>query len=142
MTDVASDEGVRVRVVASKRVATDVTSDDTVVFARAMGKQLAQSLELASFVARLTASEWRYRAVSEAAHDAISILKDDGVIVEINPSFEATLGRDRAQIIGHKIQEFTVKGRDRELLDALGQVSAALDGRAPLPLARPDGTVA
>jgi PAS domain S-box-containing protein len=136
-----SSEGQGVGALVLLASATDVTTDDTIIFARAMGKQLAQSLELASFFARLTASERRYRAVTEAAHDAISISRDDGLIVDINPSFEATLGRDREQIIGHRMQEFAVKGRERKDIDPLGQLSAALD-RSPLPLARPDGSVA
>ncbi len=137
-----SSEGRGVGALILFATATDVTSDDTTVFARAMGKQLAQSLELASFLARLTASERRYRAVTEAAHDAISILSDDGIIVDINPSFEATLGRDREQIVGHKIQEFTVQGRDPKVLDAFRQLSSVLESGSPLPLTRPDGTVA
>jgi PAS domain S-box-containing protein len=123
--------------------ATDFTNDDSIDFARAMGNQLAQSLELASFFARLTASERRYRAVTEAAHDAISILKPDGMVVDINPSFEATLGLDREQIVGHQIHEFAAPGHEWESLQAFGaRPIAAFESRTPLPLTRSDGTVA
>src|SRR5262249_60194046 len=53
---------------------TDVTSADSVAFARAMGNQVVQSIELADSVARLTASEQRYRTLLEGANDHIPLL--------------------------------------------------------------------
>jgi PAS domain S-box-containing protein len=114
------------------------TTEDSVAFVRAMAHQLEHSLDLASFFARLTASERRYRAVTEAASDAISLLRPDGVIVEVNPSFIATLGREREQIIGHRIQEFV----HHDATEALHAVPFSLDSRSPIRLLRPDGTTA
>jgi PAS domain S-box-containing protein len=121
---------------------TDVTNEDSIAFARAMGNQLAQSLDLARSFARLTASERRYRAVTEAAHEAISIVAPDGVILEVNPSFMALLGLPRERIVGRRLQDFAAVGQDtsgaewREFLTETGA-----GGERPIELARADGSI-
>jgi len=90
----------------------DMGSGDSIGFARAMGNQVAQSLELARSFARLTASERRYRAVTEAARDAILILAPDGAIREVNSSFEVMLGVPRGSIIGRRLKDLAVASVD------------------------------
>jgi PAS domain S-box-containing protein len=125
---ISEARGVGAMVLAAKR--TDVTSEDSVAFARAMGNQLVQSLELASSFARLTASEQRYRTLTENAHDAIAIQSGDGVIREVNRRLEEILGVGKDQIIGRRIADF-----------AIGGGTGAEGGRAPaVELARPDGS--
>lgn len=107
---ISKRRGVGVMVLCARR--TDVTNEDSIAFARAMGNQLAQSLDLASSFAQLTASERRYRAVTEAAHDAISILTLAGEIIEVNPSFEAMLGLPRERIVGRRLRDLAAAGQE------------------------------
>ncbi|MEY2935771.1 MAG: hypothetical protein RL033_6520 [Pseudomonadota bacterium] len=132
---VSDGRGVGAMVLCAKH--TDVTSEDSIAFARAMGNQLAQSLDLAKSFARLTASERRYRAVTEAAHEAISILTPEGVIQEVNPSFEAALGLPRERILGRHLRDFVPVGNygPSSLEGADGP------GAAPLSLERADGSI-
>jgi PAS domain S-box-containing protein len=121
---------------------TDVTNEDSIAFARAMGNQLAQSLDLARSFARLTASERRYRAVTEAAHEAISLVTPDGVILEVNPSFMALLGLPRERIVGRRMQDLAPVGQNAsgaERLEFLTEAGAG--GELPVELARADGSI-
>jgi PAS domain S-box-containing protein len=137
---VAEGRGVGAMVLAAKHA--DVTSEDSIAFARAMGNQLAQSIELASSIARLIASERRYRTVTEAARDAISILTPDGVILEANPSFEATLGLPRQSIVGRSVTEFSAGGLDQENIESFRKkLGSGAGDDLPLSLQRPDGSV-
>jgi PAS domain S-box-containing protein len=134
---VSDGRGVGAMVLCAKY--TDVTNDDSIAFARAMGNQLAQSLDLAKSFARLTASERRYRAVTEAAHEAISILTPDGIIQECNPSFEVALGLPRESIVGHRIEDFTPAGHEQDSGKSLEASREAGAGPAPIALLRSDG---
>jgi PAS domain S-box-containing protein len=137
---VSDGRGVGVMVLCARH--TDVTNEDSIAFARAMGNQLAQSLELARSFARLTASERRYRAVTEAAHEAISLLGPDGVIQEVNASFEEALGLPRDRIVGRRIQDFAVAGQPAEKAGAAANTTAGGGtGAPPLSLSRPDGSI-
>jgi PAS domain S-box-containing protein len=136
---VAEGRGVGAMVLAAKHA--DVTSEDSIAFARAMGNQLAQSIELASSLARLIASERRYRTVTEAARDAISILAPDGVILEINPSLELTLGLPRSSIVGRSITEFLSTGHDRDIQAFREKLANGAGTDLPLSLQRVDGGI-
>jgi PAS domain S-box-containing protein len=125
---ISEARGVGAIVLAAKR--SDVTSEDSVAFARAMGNQLVQSLELATSFARLTASEQRYRTLTENAHDAIAIQSGDGVIREVNRRLEEMLGVGKDQIIGRRLADF-----------AIGEATGIDGGPASaLELTRPEGT--
>ncbi|HWM87355.1 MAG TPA: response regulator, partial [Kofleriaceae bacterium] len=131
--------GVGAIVLAARR--TDVTSEDSVAFARAMGNQLVQSLELESSFARLTASEQRYRTLTENAHDAIAILSADGVIREANRRMEELLGLPRDRIVGHLIRDFAASDVEQRPADPLGDSIPVGSMRTPaVELRRPDGT--
>ena len=93
---------------------SDMTSENSIAFTRAMCHQLIQSLELAKTVGRLSASEARYRALLDSATDAIAILSLDGVIYEANHRWEEILGLSRAQLIGRHIRDFAVPGKALE----------------------------
>jgi PAS domain S-box-containing protein len=137
---VSEGRGLGAIVLAAKR--TDVTNEDSMAFARAMGNQLAQSLELAGSFSRLAASELRYRTVTEGAHDAISIQTPEGIVVEVNRATELILGLSRDRIIGRHIREFAAPGHEQENVDAFNERSAAggvMD--RPLAISRSDGTV-
>lgn len=134
---ISEGRGVGVMVLCANR--TDVSSEDSLAFARAMANQLAQSLDLSSSFARLTASERRYRAVTETAHDAIALCAPGGKIVEVNPSLEAILGLRREQILGRSLEDFVAAGEERDKSAVLG--GGAMSGEPPVSLARSDGSL-
>jgi PAS domain S-box-containing protein len=92
----------------------DVTSDDTVAFARAMGNQVVQSLELARFMARLTTSEQRYRTLLETATDFVAVLTPDGIIREMNHRWVKFTGLPEEQLIGRHVRDFAPSGKEEE----------------------------
>jgi PAS domain S-box-containing protein len=137
---VSDGRGVGVMVLCARH--TDVTNEDSIAFARAMGNQLAQSLELARSFTRLAGSERRYRAVTEAAYDAISLATPDGVIQEVNASFEAALGLPREQIVGRRIRDFMAAGHVEEGMTAADSApDSSANGAPPLSLAKSDGSI-
>ena len=118
----------------------DMTTENSVAFARAMCNQLIQSLKLAKSVARLTASEARYRALLDGATDAIAILTPEGVIREANHRWEEILGLSRAQLIGRYLRDFAAPGNELENLQAFEATVAVRSGRTPpFEIARADG---
>ena len=118
---------------------TDVTNADSIGFARAMGNQLAQSIESANSFSRLAASEQRYRTVTEGAYDAISILKPNGTILEANRSLEEAVGLPKDQIIGRNIRDLAPLLRDDK--EDPGTATEAPDCTSRRVLTRPDGLV-
>ncbi len=85
---------------------TDVTSEDSVAFARAIGGQIVKSLELEASFRRLAESEQRYRTLMESANDGISIQSRDGTIREVNRRMEEVLGLPRERIVGRRLRDF------------------------------------
>jgi PAS domain S-box-containing protein len=137
---VSEGRGVGAMVLAAKR--TDMTNDDSIAFARAMGNQLAQSLELAAAFARLSASELRYRTVTESAYDAIFILTTEGSILEVNRAVEELLGFPRERIIGRQLVDFAAPGYEQENLNSYTRRVAAGAGKStPIALGKADGSV-
>src|SRR5439155_20302718 len=102
--------GMGVRSIGATRM--DVSGVDRVAFARAMGNQVVQSLELARYVARLTATEQRYRTLLENASDYIAVLSPDGIVREMNHRWVEVTGRPQAQLIGRHIREFAPTGKE------------------------------
>jgi two-component system cell cycle sensor histidine kinase/response regulator CckA len=120
---------------------TDVASDDAVAFARAIGNHIVQSLQLARSVARLRASEQRYRTLLEGASDAIAVLTLDGVVREVNHRWEELTGLPREQLIGRHMRDFALARTDQANLHAFAEAVAATT-RQPVPveIAGPDGS--
>jgi PAS domain S-box-containing protein len=141
---VSGGRGVGVMLLGARH--TDATNEDSIAFARAMGNQLAQSLALTRSFARLAGSERRYRAVTEAAHEAISLVSPDGIIQEVNAGFEAALGLPRAEICGRRLRDFVSAGHVvSERAGAAGRAGSGAEthgnGAAPLSLVRSDGSI-
>jgi PAS domain S-box-containing protein len=119
---------------------TDVTGDDSVAFARAMGNQVVQSLELARSVARLTASDQRYRTLLERATDFIAVLTPDGIVREMNHRWVEFTGLPREQLIGRHVRDFAPSGKEEETVQTYNEAVATNAARTPpVEIARPDG---
>jgi two-component system cell cycle sensor histidine kinase/response regulator CckA len=137
---ISDGRGVGAMVIGATR--TDVTSEDSIAFAQAMGNQLVQSLELARLVGRLTASEQRYRTLLESANDAIAVLTSDGVVREVNHRWLEILGRRHEQLAGRSIREFVSAGRTPENVStAAAPFWLASDRTSPIEILRPDGSI-
>jgi two-component system cell cycle sensor histidine kinase/response regulator CckA len=120
---------------------SDMTTENSIAFARAMCNQLIQSLELTKSVARLTASEARYRALLDSATDAIAILTPEGVIREANHRWEVILGLSRAELIGRRLGDFAVPVKALEHEQPYDPAVAVHPGRRPLSeIAGADGS--
>jgi PAS domain S-box-containing protein len=119
---------------------SDMTSDNSIAFARAMGNQLVQSLELAKSVDRLAVSEARYRTLLDSASDAIAIVTEDGRIHEVNRRWEDMLGLPREQLVGRYFSDVTTPAPDRNHVEG-HQSATAASGTAAFHVHRPDGTI-
>ncbi|MBX0298267.1 bacterio-opsin activator domain-containing protein [Haloarcula nitratireducens] len=85
----------------------------------------------------LVASEQQFRAVFEAAFDAILIVDDDAKYVDVNPAACALFGLPRDDLLGHTIADFAADGYDVET--AWQDFQAAGLDRGLFPLVRADG---
>ena len=63
-------------------------------------------------VARLTASEQRYRALLENANDAIAVLTSDGVVREVNQRWAEMVGVPRERLIGRLMSDLVTSGEE------------------------------
>jgi PAS domain S-box-containing protein len=131
-------EGRRVGVILLAAMGTDVGGSDAGAFARAMGNQLVQSMALADSFARIAASEHRYRALMEQAHETISVLTPEGVIREVNRSWEDTFGISRDVAVGLPIGALSMSARDSG--DGLRKPLAETGRSGRQALRRADGT--
>jgi PAS domain S-box-containing protein len=121
----------------------DVTSDDCVAFARAMGNQVVQSLALARSVARLTASEQRYRTLLESASDFIAVLTPDGIVREANHRWVELTGLPHEQLIGRHVRDFAPSGKEDENARTYNEaISTSAVGTPPVEIARSNGSSA
>src|SRR5262245_9207367 len=55
-----------------------------------------------------TSEEW-YRLLVETARDVIFTLAPDGTFTSLNPAFEATTGRSRAEWLGKPFMRFCLR---------------------------------
>jgi PAS domain S-box-containing protein len=87
-------------------------------------------------------AENRYRTLFEHAHDAITLLTPDGVVLEANQRWRSLLGVDPQDMVGRSIRDFAAEGHAlvndddyrRTVAGGVGRSSAAA-------LRRADGTV-
>ncbi|MFT3842137.1 MAG: response regulator [Myxococcaceae bacterium] len=81
-----------------------------------VGMAMALGIDATSFVAlrktveargeKLANAERRYGLLLQNAHDAISVLTGDGVILEANRGWEELLGVGRERFLGRRVEEF------------------------------------
>ncbi|MEP7305949.1 MAG: response regulator [Acidobacteriota bacterium] len=119
---------------------TDVTSDDSVALARAMGNQVVQSLELARSVARLTASEQRYRTLLNNANDYIGVLTPDGIVREMNQRWVEFTGLPYEELVGRHVRDFAPIGKEHEN-DAIYRAAPHVSSpTSPIEIVAPNGS--
>jgi PAS domain S-box-containing protein len=110
---------------------SDVTSEDSVSFARAMGNQVVQLLELSKTVARLTASEQRYRTLVESANDFIAVVTPEGIVREMNRRWAELTGRPVEEMIGLHVRDFAPEGKGDETFRTFREAVSARPTHSP-----------
>jgi len=100
----ARGEVTGVLVLATREL--DLVQPEWLSFARATAVQIGHAVALERLVRQLAASEKRYRTLMANAHDAISVLTPEGVLLEVNHHLEAMVGRSRAEMLGRSFSEF------------------------------------
>ncbi len=96
--------------------------------------------QIGQLLAQAHAVEARCKSLLDNAHDAITILTPDGIILEANRGCEEILQMPRERMIGHHIREFAAPGYEDS---NVAEYRGALDGtgRMPaIPIARLDGS--
>jgi PAS domain S-box-containing protein len=126
---VAQGRSLGVFILAARQ--TDLTSEDSVAFARAMGNQLAQALSLARSFDRIARSEQRYRTLLEHAHDAIAVISPDGIVHEVNRRFLELLGYRDDEVRGKALLDFSVEGAAAENQAIFEELAAPEAGVGP-----------
>lgn len=87
----------------------------------------------------LRRSEARFKAVFENALTGVSLLDEDLVYVDVNPTMCALLGVDRQYIIGRKLEELVAAENRGAVQEIIRSVREELAWRGDLPLTRADG---
>jgi PAS domain S-box-containing protein len=138
---IADGQGLGAMIIGT--TSQDVTSEDSVAFARAMGNQLVQSLGLARAMDRLSVSEQRYRTLLENANDFIAVLSPDGIVREVNHRWVELTGVPHEQLIGRNIREFAPIGQaDEKIRTGTAAVSTSVVQARPVEIARSNGSSA
>ncbi|MFZ5893060.1 MAG: diguanylate cyclase [Myxococcota bacterium] len=72
---------------------------------RLMAAPIGQSLALAASVARLSASEHRFRGIAESTRDGIVVTNNARITTYANASAARLLGRDGSELLGVRVTE-------------------------------------
>ncbi len=119
----------------------DLSDNSWLGFAGSLAVQFGQTVALGQSLNRLAASEERYRALMEQAHDAILVLDMEQRIQEANRAALDLLGRPRPEIVGRCYDDFVAPEELEESRRSRGRV--AVEGKVWVPLrhlVRADGS--
>ncbi|HEY6323694.1 MAG TPA: response regulator [Thermoanaerobaculia bacterium] len=119
----------------------DLSDNSWLGFAGSLAVQFGQTVALGQSLNRLAASEERYRALMEQAHDAILVLDMEQRIQEANRAALDLLGRPRREIVGRSYDDFVAPEELEE--SRRSRAKAAVEGKAWVPLrhlVRADGS--
>ncbi len=120
----------------------DVTSPEAMRFAEGLAGRIGQTLDLVGAHVQAAAAQQRYALLMEHANDMVSVLRPDGVILEVNRRCEELMQLPRERILGRHVREFAAPGRAGENARSYDETVAAGGGRAPpIQLVRADGSV-
>ena len=118
------------RVRAGRRNADDASA----TYRRRMANQLARLLR------RLQEAETRHRILLDYASDAIGVLSERGLILEVNRTWERLLKLPRERMVGRHIREFAAPGQAESNLRSFYRDAAGrLIHSEPAALQGPDG---
>jgi PAS domain S-box-containing protein len=101
----------------------------------------ANAGQLTKLVEQARCAEQRWRSVFDHAHDTLTVLDADGVIIEANQRWQDVLGTAPAALIGHHIREFAPPELAESNLSAFRQLIASGTMRAVVPLRHASGKV-
>lgn len=87
----------------------------------------------------LAASEAKIRRILETSTAGFWLIDNDAVTLEVNGAMCGILGRSPAEIVGHKIFEFTDEENTRIFKENLARRARGEAGTYEVSLARPDG---
>jgi PAS domain S-box-containing protein len=119
----------------------DLSDNSWLGFAGSLAVQFGQTVALGQSLNRLAASEERYRALMEQAHDAILVLDMDQRIQEANRAALDLLGQPRREIVGRYYDDFVAPEELEESRRSRARVAAEGKVRVPLRhLLRADGS--
>ncbi len=119
---------------------SDLTSEDPVAFARAIGFHVVKSLKLADAFDRLAASEARYRSVVDHATCGVFSLQRNGTIEEANRLGAEILGVSRDALIGRSFLDFlSPSDRNYAAVRFLRRVGQGAELFTEITIERPDG---
>ncbi|HEV3076785.1 MAG TPA: response regulator [Thermoanaerobaculia bacterium] len=119
----------------------DLSDNSWLGFAASLAVQFGQTVALGQSLNRLAASEERYRALMEQAHDAILVLDMEQRILEANRAALDLLGRPRREIVGRCYDDFVAPEELEESRRSRAKV--AVEGKVRVPLrhlVRADGS--
>lgn len=72
---------------------------------RLMAAPIGQSLALAASVARLAASEHRFRGIAESTRDAIVVADPENIVTYANASAARVLSRSQSELVGARVKD-------------------------------------
>ena len=97
-------------------------------------------LRARSAEAELRRSNARFKAIFENALNGVSILDDNLMYVDVNPSMCDMLGMDRNGIVGRRLEQLVSPSYRHEVAAIESALSSHRAWRGRLPLARTDGS--
>src|ERR1700682_54703 len=123
---------------ALSRGAADCLVKDS-IDQHSLERAIRHSLERASSIARLRASERQVRAIFDGVRDAMLIWEDDGRCVDANPAACSFLGVSREEIATRKLRELVMPEHAAEVEDRRRRLQREGWQRGEMELVRADG---
>ena len=107
----------------------------------ALGQTLQTLGARSRFEAALTASEQRHRALVEDQSELVSLAREDGTLVYVNPAYARQFGRNPAEMVGANLYDFIeASERDAVRLQVAGVMRSGRERSGENRNVAPDGT--
>jgi PAS domain S-box-containing protein len=98
--------------------------------------------QISRLLGEAKSAEERYRTLFESAHDAIAVLNQQGIVLEVNQRWSQLVGGDVSGVLGRHLLDLAAHGRETsavELGAVIGNGAGVVHGVA---IARRDGSIA